>query len=208
VLKAGIDLDMYDKFGRTIITLEEDIGLNIGNLHKKDPLATRPGAGAEFVKLVGNLYRLQPMPWASTILWKNSFQASSYNLLAVEQFQLGGISNVRGYSPAEYSGDAGYTTTVEWSFPIYGLPKDIKVPLSKSTVYDALRVVGFYDLGYVHIKTPVGADKQDRTVQGYGAGIRFNLPEDFSARFESAWRINSKAAFGDANLYVDVSKKF
>jgi hemolysin activation/secretion protein len=208
VLKVGIDLDIYDRWGRTIITLEEDIGLNFGGLHKKDPLATRPGAGAEFCKLVGNLYRLQPMPFSSTILWKNSFQASNYNLLAVEQFQIGGISNVRGYAPAEYSGDAGYTTTVEWSFPIYGLPKDIKVPLSKSTLYDAIRIVGFYDMGYVHIKSPSGSDKQDRTVQGYGAGIRFNLPEDFSARFESAWRFSSKAAFSDANLYIDVGKKF
>ena len=99
VLKAGLNLDTTDKFGRTVVTLEEDVGVMGGGLYAKDPLATEPGAGAQFQKLSGYVYRLQPMPFSSDILWKNSFQYSNYNLLSVEQFQLGGISNVRGYSP-------------------------------------------------------------------------------------------------------------
>ena len=208
VLKFGTDLDMYDKYGRTIVTLEEDTGLLGDGLHAKDPLGSRVGAGADFFKLVGNVYRLQPMPFSSTILWKNQFQATNYRLLAIEQFQIGGISNVRGYAPAEFSGDAGLTSTVEWSFPVYGLPKDIKVPLSKSTLYDATRVVGFYDMGYVHINSHGPTDKENRTVQGYGAGVRFNLPEDFSARFEVGWRFSSKASIDDGNVYMDIGKKF
>ena len=208
VLKAGFNLDMSDKFGRTIVTLEEDVGLLMDGLHAKDPLATIPGAGAEFQKLTGNLYRLQPMPFSSSILWKNAFQYSNYTLLSVEQFQLGGISNVRGYAPAEYSGDQGLSSTVEWSFPPYFFPKDIKVPLSKSTVYDATRFVAFYDMGYVRINNPTGVEKQNRTLQGWGYGLRFNLPEDLFARVELAYRFDSKAEPGDANLYLDFGKKF
>ena len=208
VLKAGFNLDMSDKFGRTIVTLEEDVGLLMDGLHAKDPLATIPGAGAEFQKLTGNLYRLQPMPFSSSILWKNAFQYSNYTLLSVEQFQLGGISNVRGYAPAEYSGDQGLSSTVEWSFPPYFFPKDIKVPLSKSTVYDATRFVAFYDMGYVRINNPTGVEKQNRTLQGWGYGLRFNLPEDLFARVELAYRFDSKAQPGDANLYLDFGKKF
>jgi hemolysin activation/secretion protein len=208
VIKLGVDLDMYDKFGRTIITLEENVGIVAGGLHAKDPFGSRVGAGAEFWKLIGNVYRLQPMPYSSSILWKNQFQATNYRMLAIEQFQLGGITNVRGYAPAEFSGDAGFISSVEWSFPPYGFPKNIKVPLSKSTVYDATRLVAFYDLGYVHINSPGPTDKENRTIQGYGAGIRFNLPENFWARLESGWRFSSKAAFSDANVYVDVGKRF
>ena len=208
VLKAGLNLDVSDKWGRTIVTLEEDVGILMDGLHAKDPLATVPGAGAEFQKLTGNLYRLQPMPFSSSILWKNAFQATHYNMLSVEQFQLGGISNVRGYSPAEYVGDQGLTSTVEWSFPPYGFPKNIKVPLSRSTVYDATRFVAFYDMGYVRINNPTGTEKQNRTLQGWGYGLRFNLPEDLFARVELAYRFDSKVEPGDANLYLDFGKKF
>ena len=209
VVKAGFDLDMYDKWGRTIITLEEDTGVLLGNLHEKDPLATRPGAGAVFNKIVGSLYRLQPMPFNSSILWKNQFQATPYNLLAIEQMQVGGISNVRGYAPGEFSGDSGLTSSVEWSFPPYFIPKSTMVPLSKATFYDATRFVAFYDMGYLHTKTlAFPADKTDRAVQGWGGGIRFNLPEDLMARLEFAYRFNSKASFDDANMYMDFSKKF
>ena len=129
-------------------------------------------------------------------------------MLAVEQFQLGGISNVRAYAPAEYSGDQGLSSTVEWSFPPYGFPKNIKVPLSKSTVYDATRFVAFYDMGYVRINNPTGVEKQNRTLQGWGYGLRFNLPEDLFARVEVAYRFDSKVEPGDANLYLDFGKKF
>ncbi|OGW76986.1 MAG: hypothetical protein A3C51_02150 [Omnitrophica bacterium RIFCSPHIGHO2_02_FULL_46_20] len=208
VVKAGFDLDMTDKWGRTVISVEEDVGLSGGDLHKKDPSATRAGAGAEFGKLIGNIYRLQPMPFSSYILWKNGFQATNYNMLAVEQFQLGGITTVRSYAPAEYSGDSGLSSTVEWSFPPYGLPKEIRVPLSKSTFYDATRLVAFYDMGYVHLKNPLPTEKKDKTIHGWGFGMRFNLPEDFFTRFEVSYRLDRKAQFDTPNAYIDVGKKF
>ena len=89
------------------------------------------------------------------------------------------------------------------------MPKSTRVPLSKATFYDATRFVAFYDLGYLHTKTlAFPTDKTDRTVQGYGGGIRFNLPEDLSARVEFAYRFNGDVQFDDANFYMDFSKKF
>ena len=208
VVRIGGNLDISDKWGRTIITLEEDVGMAGDGLHKKDPLATRPGAGAEFQKFTGNLYRLQPMPFSSSILWRNQFQVTNYNMLSVESFQLGGISNVRGYAPAEYVGDQGLTSTVEWYFPPYFFPKDIKVPFSKSTLYDAVRLLGFYDMGYTRINNPLPTSKQNMTIQGWGFGVRFNLPEDFFASFEVAYKIDPREQPDSPNLYIDVGKKF
>ena len=199
---------MSDKLGRTIITMEEDVGVLGGGLYDKDPLATEPGAGAQFEKLTGNLYRLQPMPFNSSILWKNSFQYSNYDLLSVEQFQLGGISNVRGYAPATYSGDQGVSSTLEWSFPLYFLPKDTLVPHSKGTFYDATRFVVFYDMGHADLRDPTGSNQQRSTLQGWGFGIRFNLPEDFFARVEYAYPIDPKGVSGAGNLYWDFGKKW
>ncbi|MBF0529176.1 MAG: ShlB/FhaC/HecB family hemolysin secretion/activation protein [Deltaproteobacteria bacterium] len=209
VVKIGGDLDLTDAWGRTVITLEEDVGILGFGLRKEDPFATRPDAGPQFQKLTGYLYRLQPMPFSSSILWKNQFQASNDNLLSVEQFQLGGVSNVRGYETGEYGGDQGIASTVEWSFPPYFIPKDMKAPFSKSTLYDAVRLVGFYDVGYTEINNPLPTDQKNRTLQGWGYGIRGNLPEDFSARFEVAYPIHPKLHSDDAaKFYVDIAKKF
>jgi hemolysin activation/secretion protein len=208
VVKVGANLDVSDRWGRTILTIEEDVGVLGGGLYKKDPLATRPGAGAEFQKLTGNLYRLQPMPFSSTILWRNQFQVSNYNLLSVEQFQVGGISNVRAYAPAEYTGDQGLSSTIEWSFPPYFLPKDFKIPNSKSTLYDATRLIAFYDMGYVWTKNPMAPSKKDVTIQGWGGALRFNLAEGAFAKLEFSYRIDRKAQFDSANLYIDVGAKF
>ena len=209
VLKAGLNLDTTDSLGRTVVTLEEDVGVTGGGLYSKDPLATTPGAGASFQKISGYIYRLQPMPADSSILWKNAFQYSNYNLLSVEQFQLGGISNLRGYDIGEYSGDSGVTSTFEWSFPAYFLPKNITVPYSKSTYYDATRLVAFYDMGYAQLHDAITTDEPAKlTQEDWGYGVRFNLIEDVSARLECAFPIDSNVSMHDAHLYWDFSKKF
>jgi hemolysin activation/secretion protein len=148
------------------------------------------------------------MPFSSDILWKNAFQYSNYDLLSVEQFQLGGISNVRGYDPAAYAGDSGVTSSFDWSFPLYFLPKDTVVPHSKSTFYDATRFVVFYDVGYASLHSPTGADEPSETLQSVGYGIRFNLLENFSARVEVAYPLAPEGEPSHAHLYWDFTKKW
>ena len=211
IFKTGFDLDTLDKWGRTILTAELDLGIPeiFGGVQAKDPMATREGAGGKFLKFAGNLYRLQPMPFSSSILWKNQFQFSNYTLPSCEQFQIGGIANVRGYPSAEYSGDKGYAASIEWSFPLYFLPGQIKVPLSKSSFYDATRIVFFYDWGYTQLNKELAGEQKCRTLKGWGFGLRFNLPEDLSARIECAYPIGQTPSDGNhLHTYVSVSKKF
>ena len=186
VLKTGLDVDFTDAWGRNIFTLELDAGIPRmwGALSAKDPASSRVGAGGEFLKWTGNYFRLQPGPFSSSILWKNSFQLSGYSLVASEQFQIGGPATVRGYPPAEYSGDKGYCTSLEWSFPPYFLPKTAKLPLSKNiNLYDALRIVVFYDWATVRLNRILAGEK-NRTLKGYGFGLRFNPTDRFSFRAE------------------------
>ena len=148
------------------------------------------------------------MPFSSDILWKNAFQYTNYDLLSLEQFQLGGISNVRGYDPAAFAGDSGITSSFDWSFPVYFLSKDAIVPGSKTTFYDATRLVIFYDVGYASLHSPTGTEQPDETLQSLGYGIRFNLVEDFSARVEVAYPLAPQGETSHAHLYWDFSKKF
>jgi len=196
IAKFGQDLDLTDNFGRTILTNELACGIpNImGGSETKDSDVSN-GAGGKFVKDTINFLRLQKMPFSSAILWKSQVQLSNNVLPSSEQFQIGGINNVRGYPPAEAVGDRGYSTTVEWSFPPYLFPKHVKFPLSQANFYDAFRIVAFYDWANSRLRRPpVPTDKKTQTLSSIGCGIRFNLPEDLSLRVEVAWPLDDKTA--------------
>jgi len=213
IVKLGLDLDVTDILGRTILTNELACGIpNImGGSSAKDPESSRSGAGGKFVKDTINLLRLQKMPFSSSLLWKNQVQISPYILPSTEQFQIGGIANVRGYPPAEAVGDRGFSTTLEWSFPPYLFPKNIKVPFSKAKFYDAFRFLGFYDLATSRLRRPTeGTEEKSETLSSLGCGIRFNLPEDLSLRLEVAWPLENKTPSdgNHARTWVSFSKTF
>lgn len=210
-VRFGLEMDLSDNFGRTVITDEFGIGISdiMGGLKKHDSKASRSGAGGRFTKNTLNLLRLQRLPFSSQLLWKNQIMISPYILTAVEEFQIGGISNVRGYPPAEVVGDNGYSSTFEWTFPPYLLPRNIKVPFSRAKFYDAVRLAMFYDWANARLRRPTVTEQKDRTLRAAGCGLRFNLPEDFSVRLDFAWALDNPPS--DANQvhrWIQVSKDF
>jgi len=211
IIKTSLDLDIRDKSGRTIITNEISHGIpNImGGLKEQDSTASRSGSGGAFTRDNINLLRLQKMPLDSTLLWKSQFQFSPYILTSSEQFQIGGIANVRGYPAAEYVGDSGCSMTWEYTIPPYGIPKNIKVPLSKGTLYDSLRLAAFYDWATVDMRRPATGEEKNRTLRSPGCGIRINLPENFSARLDFAWSWDNVASDGHhLHKWVEITKSF
>jgi len=211
IAKLGFDTDMADQFGRTLFTYEFDVGIpNImGGMAAKDSDSSAPGAGGKFVKNTINFLRLQNLPFSTNLLWKNQVQLTPYNLPSIEQFQIGGIANVRGYAPAEAVGDSGFSTTFEWSLPVYPIPKQIKVPFSKAKLYDALRVAMFYDLASSHLRQPAAGAKKNTTLSSVGCGVRFNLPEDFSLRLDLGWPLDKTPSDSDhLHTWIQVSKNF
>lgn len=211
VARVGLDLDLTDKFGRTLISNEFNYGIPklMGGLEDVDTHASRSGAGGKFTKDNLTLVRLQRMPFNSTLLWKNQIQFTPYILTAAEQFQIGGITNVRGYPSAELVGDKGYSSTIEWSFPPYFIPRGIRVPFSKAKFYDALRLVPFYDWANTRLRRTQAGEEKNRTLRAVGCGLRFNLPEDFSLRADFAWSLDNEPSDNQRHhAWTEVSKSF
>ena len=211
VVKLGLDLDLTDRLGRTLIINELNFGIPkiMGGLDSQDEKASRVGSGGKFIKNNLSLLRLHRMPFDSTLLLKNQFQFSPYILPACEQFQIGGIANVRGYPPAEKVGDKGYAVTLEWSFPPYFIPKDVKLPFSDVKGYDALRFVIFYDWANTHLRSPQAGEEKDETLSGVGWGLRLTLPENFSARVDFAWPLmESPSDENHLHIWMSISKRF
>lgn len=199
VVKQGIDLDITDKFGRTIILSELDIGIPdiMGGTAAKSDHSSRPGAGGKFYKGVFNIFRLQPLPKSMALLIKTSGQFSAYNLVASEQFQIGGATSVRGYPPGEFSGDKGWYSSAEWSIPLYFIPRKMNLPFSNEKVYDTFRLVTFYDWATTHLTSVLPGDKKYRTLKAAGFGLRFNLKNYVSARVEIGYPLGRKPSDGN-----------
>ena len=212
VAKASLDVDLTDAWGRTMVGNEISYGIGdvMGGLQDRDALhASRNGAGGKFLK--NNLYllRLQRLPFNSTMLWKNQAQFTPYILTATEQFQTGGIVNVRGYPNAEAVGDRGYSMVWELSMPPYFISKNLKFPFSKAKVYDALRIVTFYDWSNTRLIRPTATEEKSTTLRGAGCGVRINLPEDFAFRVEVAWPLDRTPSDGDnVRTWGEITKSF
>jgi len=211
VAKVGFDADVTDPYGRTVMSNEVNIGIPgfMGGLQCKDPRASIIGSGGEFVKFIVNLFRLQPMPFNSMILVKNQLQVSTKVLAATEQYQIGGVMNVRGYPSAELVGDNGVSSSVEWYFPPYFIPKDLKIPFTKATFYDSIRFVAFYDYGAVRLRNPNPNAKKFDQLSDFGWGVRLNLPKNFSFKAEFACPINQEPSDGkNLRTWLQLSTNF
>ena len=211
VFKGGLDLDIADSWGRTIFTSELDIGIPrmFGGLSSKDPASSRSGAGGKFFKGIFNILRLQPAPFSSTLLLRNTSQCTNYNLVASEQFQIGGPTSVRGFPPGEYSADKGTYSSIEWSFPPYFISKNLNVPFTKEKFYDDLRFVLFYDWATTHLNKVLAGERKHRTLKGWGYGVRLNLKKGLSLRVEFGYPIHDTPSDEDhVHPWVEFNCRF
>jgi hemolysin activation/secretion protein len=212
VMKVSLDIDKIDRMGRTIFLNEFDYGIPElwAGLDKVDSNASRVGSGGKFTKWNIFLLRLQKMPFDSLLLWENQFQISPYILTSAEQFQIGGITNNRGYPLAEKVGDQGYSSSLELSFPVYFIPKRFYVPFCKERFYDSLRMLIFYDWAHTNLRNPQTGEEKHVTLRSAGFGFKFNLPtKDLLVRLEFGWPLDQTPSDEKhLHTWIEVSKIF
>ena len=143
------------------------------------------------------------------MLFKSEAQFTGDVLDSTEQYQLGGISNVRAFAPGDAAGDEGQSATAELGIPIYGIPKDLRIPFSSAKLYDALRVATFFDWGHVRLIEPLAGEVKQGTLDGYGCGLRLTLPENFFFRIDAAFPISGESSIERSeHTWVQVTKEF
>ena len=93
--------------------------------------------------------------------------------------------------------------------PPYFISKNLNFPFSKAKVYDAVRIVTFYDWSNTRLIRPTATEEKSTTLRGAGCGIRVNLPEDFAFRVEVAWPLDRTPSDGDnVRTWGEVTKSF
>lgn len=105
-LSLGLNFDKYDRLGRTFARVQTSFAPEI------------LGANTHFFKLENYVTRVTRLPKNNLLIVRGYSQYSPDALPPIEQFQLGGINSVRGYSQGLLLGDKGYSINAEWRWPI------------------------------------------------------------------------------------------
>lgn len=104
-----------------------------------------------------------------------SGQYTSDELLAGEQFGIGGMDSVRGFNERMFAGDKGYSGTLELYSPDLGsrFGQDYRV-----------RLLMFYDYGRTWLNNPQVLEQSVTGIASAGPGIRIAYKSNLSIRFD------------------------
>lgn len=111
-------------------------------------------------------------------------QISSTNLLASEQFGLGGWDTVRGYQVREVNADNVFIANLEFrSPPIKVMGRINKVPK------DELLFLVFMDYAYGRNHKVYPGEVDHNNLMGVGPGVRYNIPPYISFRGDLGFKV-------------------
>ena len=177
VLRAGGTLQVADSLGGAdTATAELSQGLNVFNASRPgDPNMTHPRANPQFFKATLEASRLQHLAGFWSLYTAASGQKASGQLLASEQFGVGGATYGSAYDASEITGDDGIAARVE-----------LRADNAFRTPLPMLQLYGFYDVGQVWDPGNSVAQDRIRSIASAGVGFRASLTDRISAGFEAA----------------------
>ncbi|RZI81215.1 MAG: ShlB/FhaC/HecB family hemolysin secretion/activation protein [Rubrivivax sp.] len=143
--------------------------------------AATAGLKANFGKATLGYSRLQSLVTGRLQLYaRYKGQVANTTLDATERFALGGPASVRAFAPGEASSDTAHVLTAELRF----LPPEAWLGrMARDMVFSA-----FYDWGHARSAPTSDLPSQSNTLSGYGLGVIWARPSDFSLRLNLAWR--------------------
>jgi hemolysin activation/secretion protein len=127
---------------------------------------------SQFFAWRGQLQYLNALTPDVLLLLRGDIQLANQGLLPVEQFSLGGVYSVRGYSQDAILADNGFFTSAELRANI------LKIPDWNTT----LQIAPFFDLGTVWNTDNFPLPK--KTLYSTGIGLRLLVNDIFTARLD------------------------
>ncbi len=161
-----------------------------------------------FTKFNADAYYIHYLPWGIIGTIKAGGQYSPDNIAYVEQYQIGGISSVRGYSESLLMAPSAYYTSLEMLFPIPFLPETINVPFSKKDdtfrLRDAVKFAAFLDHGGIFYHE--GKAHRENFLLSDGVGLRIAINKYLSARAYVGFPLMNKGTYheSDTSFHFDL----
>ena len=129
-------------------------------------------------------------------------------LVPLEQYTIGGPTNVRGYRPTEALFDRAVFGSVEW---IINAPFISDVPaFGNRTWGELLQLSFFYVLGAGKLNSALPTDKQSQNFKSVGFAFSFNNPDVFSSKLTIATPVGQPTPENgkDQQYWIDLNLFF
>jgi hemolysin activation/secretion protein len=185
----------------------------------EDPAAVQPtrqsGTGrfaeGKFDKVFLSLSRFQALTplWdkltSHSLLFAFELQYSPDLLVPLEQYTIGGPTNVRGYRPTEGLFDRVVFGSVEW---IISAPFIADQPaFGNRTWGELMQLSFFYDMAAGKLNSALANEKQSENFKSVGFALSFNNPQVFSSKITIATPIGQPEPENDKHpqYWVDLN---
>jgi hemolysin activation/secretion protein len=175
--RVGINYQVADTWdGINSANLLYSQGLNaLGAKRSGSANLSRTAGQSDYQKLNLELQRIQSLTQDVNLVVSASGQYAFDDLLASEQFGLGGNNFGRGYDASEITGDNGIAGSAEVQYNYRGVP-----------YVEVMQPYAFYDAGEISLKTPLASEKKERSLSSTGIGLRLKINDNFSGNLELA----------------------
>lgn len=208
VFNLGLNYNFVDGFyGRNILNLTYYQGVRdlFGGNGESDPGTSRMNADGQFSKGTLELARIQKLPGYNYFILRASGQYSNDDLFVAEQFFLGGVGSVRGFSPSLLSGDKGYFISGE----LYIAPPYPETKIFNQNLGDTFKLVLFADHGGVFKNDVQPGEDKDDYLTSIGAGLRLYITKYISARLDWAVpKMDGHFETSDSETYLQLVFNF
>jgi hemolysin activation/secretion protein len=203
-LTGGVDYDSVDTryAGLNAGFLEVTRGFNdfLGAMGAKagSVAPSRQGgngkfAQGEFDKIFFSYSRLQALSPLSeklrhhTVLFRTELQWSDDLLVPLEQYSVGGPTNVRAYQPTEQLYDRAWFASIEWIINAPGIAD--KPAFGNRTWGEIVQLSFFFDMAAGVLNSPLPSEDGSDNFKGAGLGLSANNPNVFSSKVSIAWPV-------------------
>lgn len=197
-LRLTLNMDRSDLDGRTLasISLHRGLGNAFGGMENASPESSRAYSQADnsFTKIAFDLVRLQRLNARWMLVPRLSGQYSPDSLVSSEQWAIGGVTSVAGHAPSLYSGDSGYTASVELRY--FVLPES-----------DRYQLFTRVDSGGVYVRTPYLGQRSQEHLSGVTFGLQANPIDPLDLRVDLTYPLGNKEKSG-SSLYVQARYRF
>ena len=192
VIQAGIayEADIQSSFGG--ITLDLDLKWSPGEISDRNSdeafAKLRPGAESSYFAGSAAINTSHALGAGFDMNLNARAQWSGGTaLIPSEQLALGGYDSARGYAEREALGDSGFLVSAEIHTPTLEV---------RST---RLRGLAFLDYGVAFDEV----EKESDALASYGVGVRFQMFERASVRFDYGWQFETGESRAHAGLAVE-----